>query len=145
MIDADVGGTSHFLHARLRARERAWSHSCCATHCFPTSRFASPLGADDVYGEDKTVNRLQSLAAETLGKEAALFVPSGTMANLISIGVYLLARTSSRSVSCACCAVELACHFVFLRRACMSHVQARTVSVVMSSLWATSRTWCTMS
>lgn len=40
---------------------------------------------DDVYGEDPTVNRLQSLAAEMLGKEAALFVPSGTMGNLASI------------------------------------------------------------
>ncbi len=40
---------------------------------------------DDVYGEDPTVNRLQSLAAELLGKEAALFVPSGTMANQIAL------------------------------------------------------------
>jgi threonine aldolase len=38
---------------------------------------------DDVYGEDPTVNRLEALAAELLGKEAALFVPSGTMGNLI--------------------------------------------------------------
>jgi len=37
---------------------------------------------DDVYGEDPTVNRLEALAAERLGKEAAVFVPSGTMANL---------------------------------------------------------------
>jgi threonine aldolase len=36
---------------------------------------------DDVYGEDPTVNRLQEHAAELLGKEAALFFPSGTMAN----------------------------------------------------------------
>ena len=40
---------------------------------------------DDVYGEDPTVNRLQAKAAELLGKEAALFVPSGTMSNLISL------------------------------------------------------------
>ncbi|MDP7254584.1 MAG: beta-eliminating lyase-related protein, partial [Planctomycetota bacterium] len=33
---------------------------------------------DDVHGEDPTVNRLQELAAEMLGKEAALFCPSGT-------------------------------------------------------------------
>ena len=39
---------------------------------------------DDVYGEDPTVNRLQELAAERLGKEAALFVPSGTMGNTIA-------------------------------------------------------------
>jgi threonine aldolase len=40
---------------------------------------------DDVYGEDPTVNRLQEMAAAMLGKKAALFVPSGTMANQLSI------------------------------------------------------------
>lgn len=40
---------------------------------------------DDVYGEDPTVNRLEEKAAELLGKEAAVFVPSGTMANQIAI------------------------------------------------------------
>ncbi|MFN2199180.1 MAG: GntG family PLP-dependent aldolase, partial [Anaerolineales bacterium] len=40
---------------------------------------------DDVYGEDPTVNLLQEVAAERLGKEAALFVPSGTMGNLAAI------------------------------------------------------------
>src|SRR3990170_2509495 len=44
---------------------------------------AAPVG-DDVYGEDPTVNRLEEMAAARLGKEAALFVPSGTMANLAS-------------------------------------------------------------
>jgi threonine aldolase len=39
---------------------------------------------DDVFGEDPTVNRLEATAAERLGKEAALLVPSGTMANLVS-------------------------------------------------------------
>jgi len=39
---------------------------------------------DDVFGEDPTVNRLEAIAAERLGKAAALFVPSGTMANLVS-------------------------------------------------------------
>ncbi len=46
--------------------------------------FQAELG-DDVYGEDPTVNRLQAMAAERLGKEAALFVPSGTMANLVCL------------------------------------------------------------
>ena len=36
---------------------------------------------DDVFGEDPTVNALEKLTAEILGKEAALFVPSGTMSN----------------------------------------------------------------
>jgi len=40
---------------------------------------------DDVYGEDPTINELERLAAETFGKEAALFVPSGTMGNQVSI------------------------------------------------------------
>lgn len=43
---------------------------------------------DDVYGEDPTINRLQERAAERLGKEAALFVPSGTMGNEIAIKVH---------------------------------------------------------
>jgi threonine aldolase len=45
---------------------------------------SAPLG-DDVYGEDPTVNRLEALAAERTGKEAGLFVASGTMGNLVSI------------------------------------------------------------
>lgn len=44
----------------------------------------SPLG-DDVYGEDPSVNLLQKKIAKIFNKEAALFVPSGTMANLISV------------------------------------------------------------
>jgi threonine aldolase len=40
---------------------------------------------DDVYGEDATVNRLQETVAALLGKEAALFVPSGTMANQVAL------------------------------------------------------------
>ncbi len=40
---------------------------------------------DDVYGEDPTVNRLEQRAAEIAGKEAALFVPTGTMGNTIAV------------------------------------------------------------
>ena len=40
---------------------------------------------DDVYGEDPTVNHLESRAAEIAGKEAALFVPTGTMGNTIAV------------------------------------------------------------
>lgn len=43
---------------------------------------------DDVYRDDPTVNRLEEVAAEMLGKEAALFVPSGTMGNLIALLVH---------------------------------------------------------
>ena len=47
---------------------------------------AAPLG-DDVFGDDPTVKRLEEKAADLLGKEAALFVPSGTMANSIAMAV----------------------------------------------------------
>jgi len=40
---------------------------------------------DDVFSEDPTVNQLEKIAAERMGKEAAIFVPSGTMGNLISM------------------------------------------------------------
>ncbi|RLF94371.1 threonine aldolase, partial [Thermococci archaeon] len=40
---------------------------------------------DDVYGEDPTVNKLEEIAAEKLGKEDALLVTSGTQGNLISV------------------------------------------------------------
>ncbi len=40
---------------------------------------------DDVYGEDPTVNRMERMAAELVGKEAGLFLPSGTMGNLTAI------------------------------------------------------------
>src|SRR5947199_5073589 len=43
---------------------------------------------DDVYGEDPTVNRLEARAAEIFGKEAALFVPTGCMGNLVAIKVW---------------------------------------------------------
>ncbi|HKS92133.1 MAG TPA: GntG family PLP-dependent aldolase, partial [Tepidiformaceae bacterium] len=40
---------------------------------------------DDVFGDDPTINRLEAMAAERVAKEAAVFVPSGTMANLIAV------------------------------------------------------------
>lgn len=40
---------------------------------------------DDVYGEDPSINRLQAMSANLMGKEAGLFIPSGTMGNLIAI------------------------------------------------------------
>ena len=46
--------------------------------------YAAEVG-DDVYGDDPTVNALEALAAEMLGKEAALFVTSGTQANLVAL------------------------------------------------------------
>lgn len=43
---------------------------------------------DDVYGEDPTVRKLEVKTAKMLGKEAGLFVPSGTMGNLIASELY---------------------------------------------------------
>jgi len=45
---------------------------------------------DDVYGDDPTVNRLEEIAAEVLGKESAVFVPSGTFGNQLSILTHTL-------------------------------------------------------
>ncbi|HJO56835.1 MAG TPA: GntG family PLP-dependent aldolase, partial [Nitrospinaceae bacterium] len=57
------------------------------THPTETMRTAMAQAdvGDDVFGEDPTVNRLEKLTAERIGKEAAVFVPSGTMGNLISM------------------------------------------------------------
>ncbi len=60
------------------------------THPTPAMReamYRAEVG-DDVYGEDPTVNRLEEMAAEMLGKEAALFVVSGTMGNLVALLTY---------------------------------------------------------
>jgi threonine aldolase len=46
--------------------------------------FEAEVG-DDVYGEDPTVNRLEAVAARMMGKEAALFVTSGTQSNLVAV------------------------------------------------------------
>jgi threonine aldolase len=55
----------------------------------PTAGMRAAMAAaevgDDVYGEDPTVNRLEAYAAELLGKEAALFVPTGTQSNLLGV------------------------------------------------------------
>ena len=56
---------------------------------------------DDVYGEDPTINRLQERTAELMEREAALLVPSGTMAN--QIAVHLLSRRGSEEIGEANC------------------------------------------
>jgi threonine aldolase len=58
---------------------------------------ASAALGDDVYGEDPTINRLQDAAAERLGKEAGLFVSSGTMGNLI--GILVSARSGEEIIA----------------------------------------------
>lgn len=55
----------------------------------PTPQMRAAMAAaevgDDVYNEDPSINRLQEMAAERMGKEAGLFVPSGTMGNLAAV------------------------------------------------------------
>lgn len=56
----------------------------CPTPAMREAMARAEVG-DDVYREDPTVNRLEALAADMLGKEAGLFMPSGTMSNLAAI------------------------------------------------------------
>ena len=53
---------------------------------------------DAWYGDDPTANRLQEMAAARMGKEAALYVPTGTMANQIAVALHVArAGTWSRA------------------------------------------------
>ncbi|MEO8743879.1 MAG: GntG family PLP-dependent aldolase [Candidatus Dormiibacterota bacterium] len=47
---------------------------------------SAPLG-DDVFGDDPMVNKLEAMSAERLGKEAAVFLPSGTMGNVVGVAI----------------------------------------------------------
>jgi threonine aldolase len=85
---------------------------------------AAPVG-DDVFGEDPTVLRLQEYTAEILGKEAALFVPSGTMSN--QIGLRLHCRPGDEMIC------EAECHLYYYEQAGyaqLSGVAARPVQGV---------------
>jgi threonine aldolase len=63
------------------------------TVTWPTAEMREAMAAaevgDDVYGDDPTMNRLEELAARTLAKEAALFVPSGTMGNQVCVMTHI--------------------------------------------------------
>ena len=82
---------------------------------------AAPVG-DDVYGEDPTVRALEERVAALLGKEAALFVASGTMANQIAMGA--LARAGDEVIC------DESCHVFSFEggaTAALWGVQARTI------------------
>ena len=91
----DNGGVWRPLHQRSSL---IWNFPMCAldfrsdTVTRPTPAMRAAMAAaevgDDVLGDDPTVNRLQQRVAELLNKEAALFVPSGTMANLIAVRLH---------------------------------------------------------
>jgi threonine aldolase len=57
---------------------------------------SAPVG-DDVYGEDPTVNELEAMCAELLGKQAGLFTPSGSMGNQVALNVH---TTPGQEVVC---------------------------------------------
>jgi threonine aldolase len=82
---------------------------------------AAPVG-DDVFDDDPTVHRLQQRVAEMLGKEAAIYVPSGTMSNLI--GVRLHCRPGDEMICEAGCHVY---HYEQGGYAQLSGVAARPV------------------
>ena len=73
-----------------RALETIDLRSDTVTKPTPAMRaaMASAEVGDDVYGEDPTVNRLEARAAEIFGREAAIFVPTGTMGNQIAIRLH---------------------------------------------------------
>ena len=78
--------------------------------------------ADDVYGEDPTMNRLHDLAAKIFQKEAAIFVPSGTMGNQVAIRVH---TQHGQEIIC-----EERAHFINLESATVaaySGCQPRTI------------------
>ncbi len=72
--------------------EQEWIDLRSDTVTKPNEKMRAAMAAaevgDDVYGEDPTVNRLEQQAAEIFGKEAGLFVPTGTMGNTIAIKLH---------------------------------------------------------
>ena len=85
---------------------------------------SAPVG-DDVYGDDPTINQLEKMASELLGKEAAMFVPSGTFGNQVAIMTHTK-RGDEILVGDAC---HILMHEVGAA-AVLSGVQVRTFPVV---------------
>lgn len=89
---------------------------------------ASATVGDDVFGEDPTTRRLEERVAALLGKEAALFVPSGTMGNQIALAIQ---ATAGDEVI-----VDRECHIVHYETAASSliaRVQLRTVDLAQQA------------
>lgn len=76
--------TSAIQHGGIDLRSDTVTQPCSA---MKQAMVNAPLG-DDVLGDDPTVQRLEATIAERLGKEAAIFVPSGTMANQLAIWLH---------------------------------------------------------
>ena len=80
--EAKVGGPGNgSASSHVDLRSDTVTHP---TRAMREAMYRAEVG-DDVYGEDPTVNRLEELAASQVGKEAAVFVPSGTMANALAL------------------------------------------------------------
>jgi threonine aldolase len=77
---------------------------------------------DDVYGEDPTVNRLEKVAAEIIGKDAALFVPTGSMGNQLAIMTHC-----ERGVEAICDADAHVFHYEMAAAGLLSGVQLHTI------------------
>ncbi len=80
---------------------------------------------DDCYGEDPTIQRLESLAAEKIGKEAALYVPTGTMGNTAAI----LAHTRAGNYAI----LDSECHIYYYEHGNISSL-AGVMPIVMNSV-----------
>lgn len=78
-INGHINGNAHDVHV-VDLRSDTIS---CPTNEMREAMTNANVG-DDVYGEDPTVQKLQDRACRLLGKEAAIFLPSGTMANLVA-------------------------------------------------------------
>ncbi|MFQ5648298.1 MAG: beta-eliminating lyase-related protein [Candidatus Aenigmatarchaeota archaeon] len=110
----------------------------------PTERMKSAMMkaelGDDVFGDDPTVQKLEKLSAEKVGKEAGLFVPSGTMGNCIAVRVHT--KEGDEVI------VETLSHIYNLEVAHLSMIsrvpprQARFCSVLRQAGWSLPYHWC---
>jgi threonine aldolase len=82
-----MGGQVSSMEAITGQRTTVDLRSDTVTHPTPAMRAAMAAAevGDDVHGEDPTVNRLETMAALRMGKQAGLYVPSGTMGNLAAL------------------------------------------------------------
>ncbi len=102
----------------------------------PTAKMREAMASaevgDDVYGEDPTVNRLEAAAAAVFGREAAIFVPTGTMGNQIAIRIH-----TQHGQEVICEARSHVLDWEMAMMAAFSGCQARTVAAERGILtWA---------
>ncbi len=91
VVASAVGGKGGVLCCSRKSEHEVTSQGSNAPACVcmraPAQAMVSAEVGDDVWGDDPTVNALQSAAARLFGLEAGLFCPSGTMTNQIAIKV----------------------------------------------------------